>query len=193
MSTEGDVDEVTTSERILEVAAELILRQGYAATPLSAIAAEVGVTKAALYYHYPSKEQILSSLVEPLLNRVDELLADTPQHFTDADSRWQFILEYAGILRSFPRSVAILGADNTMWLTSAVRDKIAHHRERTMELARFADVSDEEQVRGMLAMDLIHRELVLTSDRVHLADVSPQRRQELVLSLVREFLDAKVA
>jgi AcrR family transcriptional regulator len=55
----------TTRERILDVAAELFAEHGYDATSLREIAERMGFTKAALYYHFKSKEEILQALMEP--------------------------------------------------------------------------------------------------------------------------------
>lgn len=52
----------STRERILDVALELFLEQGYEKTSLREIADRLGVTKAALYYHFASKEDILLEL-----------------------------------------------------------------------------------------------------------------------------------
>jgi AcrR family transcriptional regulator len=49
-------------ERILDVALELFNEQGYDATSLREIAERLGVTKAALYYHFKSKGDILLAL-----------------------------------------------------------------------------------------------------------------------------------
>lgn len=51
-----------TRERILDVALELFTEQGYDGTSLREIAERLGVTKAALYYHFESKEDILLAL-----------------------------------------------------------------------------------------------------------------------------------
>ncbi len=51
-----------TRERILDVALELFNEQGYDKTSLREIAERLGVTKAALYYHFRSKEDILLEL-----------------------------------------------------------------------------------------------------------------------------------
>ena len=51
-----------TRERILAVALDLFTEQGYDGTSLREIAAKLGVTKAALYYHFESKEDILQAL-----------------------------------------------------------------------------------------------------------------------------------
>jgi AcrR family transcriptional regulator len=49
-------------ERILDVALELFNEQGYEKTSLREIADRLGVTKAALYYHFERKDQILLEL-----------------------------------------------------------------------------------------------------------------------------------
>jgi AcrR family transcriptional regulator len=52
----------STRERILDVALDLFVAQGYDGTSLRQIAEQLGVTKAALYYHFESKEEILRAL-----------------------------------------------------------------------------------------------------------------------------------
>ena len=51
-----------TRELILDTALELFTEQGYESTSLREIAERVGVTKAALYYHFTRKEDILLEL-----------------------------------------------------------------------------------------------------------------------------------
>ncbi len=55
-------DPASTRERILDVALDLFSDQGYDGTSLREIAERLGVTKAALYYHFASKEDILMAL-----------------------------------------------------------------------------------------------------------------------------------
>ncbi len=52
----------STRELILDVALDLFVDQGYEATSLRQIAERLGVTKAALYYHFEAKEDILMAL-----------------------------------------------------------------------------------------------------------------------------------
>ena len=51
-----------TRERILDVALDLFTRQGFDGTSLRQIAESLGLTKAALYYHFESKDDILLAL-----------------------------------------------------------------------------------------------------------------------------------
>lgn len=62
--------EKNTKERILEEALKLFSQSGYMGTSMNDIAKKTGVTKAALYKHYTSKQEILDSIVETM-NRMD--------------------------------------------------------------------------------------------------------------------------
>lgn len=56
-----------TRARIREVAVELFTAHGYEQTSLREIADRVGITKASLYYHYPSKQDLLLAVLQPLV------------------------------------------------------------------------------------------------------------------------------
>ncbi len=57
-------------DRILQVAEEMFASQGYRAVSIRDIARACGVTNAALYYHFPSKEALFR---EVLLRHLDQL------------------------------------------------------------------------------------------------------------------------
>ncbi len=52
----------STRERILDAALDLFIEKGFDGTSLREIAEKLGFTKAALYYHYASKDDILMAL-----------------------------------------------------------------------------------------------------------------------------------
>ncbi|MFB4312489.1 TetR family transcriptional regulator [Actinomadura sp. 21ATH] len=56
-----------TRARILDIAGELFRTQGYAGTSIADIAKRLGSSKAALYYHFASKEKILDALLDDAL------------------------------------------------------------------------------------------------------------------------------
>lgn len=179
-----------TRERILDVAAGLIVERGYEATPLSAIAAAADLTKAALYYHFPSKIKLLSGIVSPLLSEVDQLLAGTPEQFQNAEQRWHFMLEYTNLLLSRPRAVRVLASINlTDVLPSELSDRIDSHRSRTTQLAMLPGMSDEARVRAILVMDMLNRETVFTEDRIVVPGMSPAVRRDIVYRFARETLE----
>ncbi|OAA26187.1 transcriptional regulator, tetR family [Frankia sp. EI5c] len=63
-----------TRTRILAAAVELFVERGYAGTSVRDIAERLGVTKAALYYHFSSKEMILEALISPFESGLAQLV-----------------------------------------------------------------------------------------------------------------------
>jgi AcrR family transcriptional regulator len=56
-----------TRRRILDSAAESFAAHGYSGASMRDIAEGLGITKAALYYHFASKEDLLDGLVNPVM------------------------------------------------------------------------------------------------------------------------------
>jgi AcrR family transcriptional regulator len=84
-----------TRTRIQEIALKLFVEQGYEATSLREIAEALGVTKAALYYHFKSKDEIVTSLVEDRVRSVEELIAwARAQPHTD-ETRRELVRRYS--------------------------------------------------------------------------------------------------
>jgi AcrR family transcriptional regulator len=63
-----------TRERILAVALELISENGFAATTTRELSERLGFTKAALYYHFRTKDDLLIALVQPAIDQFRDLL-----------------------------------------------------------------------------------------------------------------------
>ena len=61
-----------TKQEILEASLELFSVQGYEATSISQIASSVGIRKASLYSHFESKQAILDTLVQQVLQQYAE-------------------------------------------------------------------------------------------------------------------------
>lgn len=63
-----------TSEKILQTANRLFVKKGYTATSMREIAAETGIGKATIYYHFPDKESIASALIKGTFSEMKEAL-----------------------------------------------------------------------------------------------------------------------
>ena len=63
-----------TRQQILATAQRLFAERGYDATSLQMIADELGLTKAAVYYHFRAKNEILLAAMRPGLLRLQTLL-----------------------------------------------------------------------------------------------------------------------
>lgn len=64
-----------TRLRIQQTAMELFGERGYDGTSLREIAERLDVTKAAIYYHFKTKEEILESVITDLIADIDDLVA----------------------------------------------------------------------------------------------------------------------
>ncbi|MER7131508.1 TetR/AcrR family transcriptional regulator [Streptosporangium saharense] len=88
-----------TRTRIQEIALKLFIEQGYEATSLREIAEALGVTKAALYYHFKSKDEIVTGLVEDRLRTVDELVEWVKTQPRTEETRRALVRRYSEDLR----------------------------------------------------------------------------------------------
>jgi len=59
---------------VLRTAIDLFNRQGYDGTSMGDLAAELGVTKSAIYHHVPSKEHLLSEALDEALDGLEAVI-----------------------------------------------------------------------------------------------------------------------
>lgn len=79
-SVRGDAGTGTgTGTRILDIAEELVQARGFNGFSYADIAAEVGISKAALHYHFPGKADLGLALIARYAERFTESLASIDQ------------------------------------------------------------------------------------------------------------------
>ncbi|QTA87678.1 TetR/AcrR family transcriptional regulator [Desulfonema magnum] len=64
-------------EKIKYVSIDLFFKKGYFATSVSDIARGSGIQKASMYYHYPSKEELLFSILKSTMDDVTAYLKNS--------------------------------------------------------------------------------------------------------------------
>lgn len=80
---------------ILQAALELFAHKGFAATSISAIAKEAGVSKGLIYNYYPSKEALLEAIVMGAMQEGDDLINETLTPQTPPEEQLQHLIESA--------------------------------------------------------------------------------------------------
>lgn len=89
-----------TATRTLDVAERLVQTRGFNGFSYADIAAELGVTKASLHYHFASKTELGRALIERYAERFRERLGQIDAGPADAPSKLEAYAEiYAGVLR----------------------------------------------------------------------------------------------
>jgi AcrR family transcriptional regulator len=72
--TQSERSAATTSQ-LVEAARTLFARDGYAATSLEAVARESGVSKGAVYHHFPGKHQLFEAVFKEEQRKLGEVMA----------------------------------------------------------------------------------------------------------------------
>lgn len=93
-------DALGTRDRALATALELFTRDGYDRVSMREIAEALGVTKAALYHHFTSKEEIARELIGGYFAAIDELVAwaeSTKPELSQLLSRWADLARRQGL------------------------------------------------------------------------------------------------
>ena len=83
-----------TAEKTLDIAERLVQVRGFNGVSYADVAAELGITKAALHYHFASKAALGTALITRYTGRFEAALADIDQRLADAPAK---ISAYAGI------------------------------------------------------------------------------------------------
>ncbi|CAN5910538.1 TetR/AcrR family transcriptional regulator [soil metagenome] len=120
---------------MLQAAARRFREHGYAATTLRDIAREAGMLPGSLHYRYPTKEDILSSLMERAIDRLISGVLSASAVGTGPLERLRLaIVEHVRILLSTEDSVYVLLYD---WrsLSPAAGRVVAKHRRRYEQFA----------------------------------------------------------
>ena len=88
----------TTHDKILEVAAKVFAEKGYKGTSMREIAEALDITKAALYYHFPCKEEIFSAC---LTHSIGQLVSGLEELAKSDETIWEKIRLLIGGMCNF--------------------------------------------------------------------------------------------
>ena len=113
-----------TRQRILDAALRLFAQNGYAAASLQDIADELSVAKAAVYYHYRTKQEILVAIMEPGFSAVDESMARL-EAIPRAQRRDTLITDFASVVVRERRILFLTSRDPAIGAVPGVGDRIA--------------------------------------------------------------------
>lgn len=176
-----------TRARIKEVALDLFTEHGYEQTSLREIAERLGVTKAALYYHFKSKDEIVHAFVLDRLHAVDELIAWAREKPPGPETRRMIMRRYADeldadqhqpIMRFFEQNQATL---KTMPAGQMFRDRVL----RLVDVLAGPDAPTADHMRAAMAVFALQTSWFVIRD----PEVTDKQRREVALDVAYEILD----
>jgi len=104
----GTGPERGTRERILEVAEAFLGERGYHGTRLHYIAERVGIQKASLFHHFPSKEHLYRAVLEQGFGETEEIIRRALEGEGDPLSKIRVLLEaYVDLVAAHPERTKI--------------------------------------------------------------------------------------
>jgi AcrR family transcriptional regulator len=105
---------VDSRQEILRTAARLFQQQGYDATSMNDVATALKVSKAGLYHHFQSKDEILFELMNHALNITQERVVDRVRGVADPEERLRMLirLHVEVILSVRDREITVLLHEN---------------------------------------------------------------------------------
>ena len=100
-----------TRTRLIEVAIDLFTRHSFAGTSLQMIADELGFTKAAIYHHFRTREQLLAAVIEPILDELRTVVESAETRRTPHARAEHMLSGYAALAVRNRGLVAVLASD----------------------------------------------------------------------------------
>jgi AcrR family transcriptional regulator len=139
-------DEGDTRERIQAVALARFREQGASKTSLREIAEELHVSKAALYYYFRTKDELIASLATPFLDGFAALL-DEAKECADGDLARPLVEGYLDLLFEQRSRVQWLRDDNGARAHPLIAPRLIAMGQRFRQLLGGSEMSFEEKVR----------------------------------------------
>ena len=143
-----------TRAEIRAAALELFSERGVDGTSLREIAERIGITKAALYYHYASKDALIGELVDPMFAELRELGDELEGRSVDAGDEgavravverfWELCLRNRQMIRLLVHNPAVVAR-------VGIAPRMLHWRERVDAVIVGSDAA-VDRVRAVVAL-----------------------------------------
>ncbi|MBM9461590.1 TetR family transcriptional regulator [Nocardioides sp. zg-536] len=137
-------------DAVLDAALRIFVARGFHAATMREIAAEMGVSVAAIYHHYASKQQILRALMDLTMSELTWRLEAARAEGGSEKERFALMVEALALFHAHRADLAFLGASEMRGLTgadlarvTALRDDVQHALDEQAARA-FPEVSQSE-------------------------------------------------
>ncbi|APY87055.1 TetR family transcriptional regulator [Streptomyces alfalfae] len=175
-----------TRERIQDVALELFAEQGYEKTSLREISERLEVTKAALYYHFKTKEDILNSLFEDRTRPIDELIEwgrRQPQP-PSLETRKEVLSRYSEILVEASPLFRFMQENQATVRDLQIGESFKSRMIGLFEILKDPGAAMRDQVRCFSALFTMHGGMFALKD----VEGDPEEKREAILKVAVDLI-----
>ena len=143
--------------RIARLALDRFRVSGFVGTSIADLAGALGVSKAAIYYHYRSKDALLHRLVDPLLDAIDTCLQD---HTAPARTPRGLLGAYLAVLLAHRQVVPLIATDVAVLNHPSIGPRLRAQNQQLQSLLAGPDTSISARLRAEAALGAIWRPLI---------------------------------
>ncbi|PMR59034.1 TetR family transcriptional regulator [Verrucosispora sp. ts21] len=140
-----------TRERILRAAFDLFTVHGYQRTSLRRIAERLGLTKAAILYHFPSKGHLLTALAEPMVGDLERLV-DAAETLPPGPARWTLLEGWVDTMLEHRGRLGLLLHDLALVDQGSTYQRLLRIAMRANQILAGPDPSRRDRVRAVQAI-----------------------------------------
>ncbi|GHB00628.1 MULTISPECIES: TetR/AcrR family transcriptional regulator [Streptomyces] len=173
-----------TRQRIQDVALDLFAEQGYEKTSLREIAEQLQVTKAALYYHFKTKEDILNSVFEDLNRPVEELIIWGKEQPRTLETKMEILVRYSNALDAAAPLFRFMQENQATVRELSIGHTIKHRVIELVDLIKEPDAPLADQVRCFTALFAMHAGMLALRD----AEGDPEEKRRATLEVAVELV-----
>ena len=143
--------------RIARLALERFRVGGFVGTSIADLAGALGVSKAAIYYHYRSKDALLHRLIDPLLDAIDACIGD---HTTPARTPRGLLGAYLAVLLAHREVVPLIATDVAVLNHPSIGPRLRAQNQQLRTLLTGPNTSPSARLRAEAALGAIWRPLI---------------------------------
>ncbi|MEU5536630.1 helix-turn-helix domain-containing protein [Streptomyces sp. NPDC020362] len=173
-----------TRQRIQDVALELFAEQGYEKTSLREIAERLDVTKAALYYHFKTKEEIIVSLFEDLTKPIEDLIEWGRNQPHTLETKHEIVRRYSQALTGAEPLFRFMHENQATVRELRIGDTFKDRMRDMRDIFIDPDAPLVEQIRCVSAMFTLHAAMFLMQD----LEGDFETRREAVLEVAMDLV-----
>jgi AcrR family transcriptional regulator len=144
-----------TRARILDVALELIAKQGFAATSTREISERLGFSKAALYYHFRTKDELLNAIVAPAMAHLSAVVGGKSAR-SAAGPRRELLAAYIDLVATHEALIRVLSEDPSVNNRPALLAAVPLYERLTQLLSGKDEPDTSLRARVRVALGGIH-------------------------------------
>ncbi|MFF5567962.1 TetR/AcrR family transcriptional regulator [Streptomyces sp. NPDC012623] len=173
-----------TRRRIQDVALELFAEQGYEKTSLREIAERLDVTKAALYYHFKTKEDIIISVFEELTRPIDELIEWGAGRPHTLETKQEILRRYSRALTAASPLFRFMHENQATLRDLSIGESFKSRMLRLLDLIQEPEASLANRVRCISSVFTMHAGMMALKD----VEGDPEEKREAILEVSIELM-----